>query len=836
MGCDRHSAVKAECLPQMSPIKPALFTRLQKAIQQNRQSDAVFLLSQLFSVSGQSDSARNAVFLREIRRLGDEQYARNDLEASRKHYRLSLDLYASFFPDQHEEAIASSRRLCQLLQQQGLEAELSRAMDEGLKIVKRLQKAVSLPPVSHKQEIPAVTTYSATGTWDASADPLRAINVLIVEDSKEDAIILEETLSKACASPLALAWAENLSSAFIKLSEENIDVVLLDLSLPDSDSSQTLKRVKNHSPAIPIVVVSGSDDKEIALRSLQEGARDFLVKGQVDPSILAASIRGAFEGVRAEREQALRRQTSLDAFRQMGECAPDAWLYLTPDLTIQEHNRVAPAIFGFWDQAIVGKDIRQLVPKLNSEQLYESIAKRQTLRINTSHKSLELVGHPPLEIAFWPILYNDSVLAIMVEARVLSGSTTALPAGKQPPAEKSPDARRYQQQLLSDLSRKVLNGVSSKLLLIEAAHQLPQALFCEYSTVFEKRDSETWLLTAGSNWDVSRLNKALDHNIHPFVETVLAQKDVVQVSDFRKEPVLTYPVLFQEQEIVSGMFCRLVNLDVPFAIIGVQTQTLHVFSAEDSHFLQSLANIISTASHKEELADLLGKTSEELKRTTDHLQQFAYAASHDLQEPLRTIISYLELLKTRLGDGLDEKSNKFLNTTDNAARRMQDLISGMLEYSRISTRAQPPRPVNCNDLVDDLIGELEPLIVAHEAVVTRGMLPTVNADEPQLRRVFRNLITNAIKFKGTDPPKIKVSATTKSGEWVFSVNDNGIGIDMEYADRIFVIFQRLHTRRQYDGIGIGLAVAKKIIERHGGRMWVDSSPDIGSTFYFSIPV
>jgi PAS domain S-box-containing protein len=235
-------------------------------------------------------------------------------------------------------------------------------------------------------------------------------------------------------------------------------------------------------------------------------------------------------------------------------------------------------------------------------------------------------------------------------------------------------------------------------------------------------------------------------------------------------------------------------------------------------------------------ADRLAAQTAELERSNAELQQFAYVASHDLQEPLRMVASYTQLLARRYGDKLDADALEFIDYAVDGARRMQALINDLLTSSRVGTRTVELALTDCNAVVDRVVADLGGAIEDQRAVVTRGDLPTVLADPLQLSQLFQNLIGNAIKFHGERAPRVEVLAERRGAEWQFSVRDNGVGIDPEYADRIFVIFQRLHSRAEYPGTGIGLAICKKIVERHGGRIWMESMPGEGTTFYFTLPV
>jgi PAS domain S-box-containing protein len=231
----------------------------------------------------------------------------------------------------------------------------------------------------------------------------------------------------------------------------------------------------------------------------------------------------------------------------------------------------------------------------------------------------------------------------------------------------------------------------------------------------------------------------------------------------------------------------------------------------------------------------LKKLSDELARSNDDLQQFAHAASHDLQEPLRVVAGFVKLLAKRYKGKLDEKADEFIEYAIEGTKRMEFLIKDLLDYSQVGTKGKNFEPADCSSALNKAVFNLQAAIQENDAIVTHDNLPTVMADSSQLIRLFQNLIGNAIKFHGKEAPKIHISAEPEDGGWVFSLKDNGIGIDPKFSDEIFDSFRRLHSKQEYPGTGIGLATCKKIVERHGGRIWVESEPGRGSTFYFTIP-
>lgn len=248
-------------------------------------------------------------------------------------------------------------------------------------------------------------------------------------------------------------------------------------------------------------------------------------------------------------------------------------------------------------------------------------------------------------------------------------------------------------------------------------------------------------------------------------------------------------------------------------------------------YIGSCTDITEAKAAQHELAN----QTRELLRSNEELEQFAYVASHDLQEPLRMILSYVQLIQKNIDQGNTQRVGEFMDYVMEGTGRMQALINDLLQFSRVSRKGNPFSKVDVNEVLKIAVSHLTARIQENHAVVTYDRMPVIQGDSFQLIRLFQNLIDNAIKFKAADrKPEIKISVEERAEDFLFAIRDNGIGIEDKFYNRIFVIFQRLHTRNEYEGTGIGLAVCKKIVERHGGEIWLESEKDKGTTFYFTV--
>jgi PAS domain S-box-containing protein len=498
----------------------------------------------------------------------------------------------------------------------------------------------------------------------------QAMHVLVVEDNPTQSTLLRLHLQKL---GFGVDCVMTLASALERLSKPGIDVVLLDLSLPDSNGIESFYRVHSLSESTPVVVLSALDDQEVALEALQHGAQDYLIKGRVSDDSVVRCLRYAIERNRVEA--ALRQ--SERRTRLIIENSLDAFIEIDAEGCITDWNLQAEKLFGWTRKHVLGKMLAEvIVPS----------------RFRDKH-----------------VLDRD--------------------------------------QLFSMTRGRMLN---------------------------KRRDMYV-------------LNKN-------------QQEFPVEIGVF--------PIKDRDKQ----SYCAFISDITERKLIDEKTRELN-----------------------EELERRVQERTTELIRSNQELEQFAKIASHDLQEPLRAIQGFATLLKSRYKGKLDEAGDEFIDFMVDGTSRMQLLIQDVLLHSSIKTEEDLTSVTDVSSVLDEVFANLRQSIKESKAQFEVSEMPEVAVERTQLIQLFQNLISNSIKYSGEEPPNIHISAALSVDRWLFTLRDNGIGVDPKYAEKIFDMFARLHGKTQYQGTGIGLAICKKIVMAHGGKIWMESEPGQGSIFYFSLP-
>src|SRR5580700_3898590 len=481
-------------------------------------------------------------------------------------------------------------------------------------------------------------------------------------------------------------------------------------------------------------------------------------------------------------------------YRGLLEAAPDAMVVVNQDGEIVLLNVQAEKQFAYHRDELVGQKVKNIIPEGVAERLLadglRSVEDALAQQIGTG---IELQGRRkdggefPIEIMLSPL---ESAEGILVTAAI-----------------RDITVRKAAEKHLAQMEGRYRG-------LLEAA---PDAM------VVVNRDGEIVLLNVQAEKQFGyRRDELVGQKVKNIIPEGFAERLIADGTRTAAEAVA--------QQIGTGIELkgrRKHGSEFPIEIM--------LSPLESSEGILVTAAIRDITERKKAEQHLV-KTVLELKRSNDELQQFAYVASHDLQEPLRMVASYTQLLAKRYKGRLDSDAYEFFAFAIDGCNRMQGLIQDLLAYSRAGTNEKAVRKISAADALDESLTNLRAMIEQSGAVVTHDSLPAIRADDTQLTQVFQNLVGNAIKYRSAEVPHVHVSAAKTGGnEWIFSVRDNGLGIDPRYFEKIFILFQRLHGREEFEGTGIGLAICKKIVERLGGRIWVESQPEEGSTFYFALP-
>ncbi|MEG4341868.1 PAS domain S-box protein [Microcoleus sp. A003_D6] len=628
------------------------------------------------------------------------------------------------------------------------------------------------------------------------------IKILVVDDQPGNLRFLSKLLTaqgyqvyRAICGELAL----NVAIAHCP------DLILLDIRMPEMSGYEVCRRLKAtaETEQIPVIFLSVLDDINDKLQAFRVGGADYIAKpfqveevlARIDKQVCLQKLQQQLKEQNAQLQQsqsllASILNSSLDGVvaysavrNSQGNIVDFQWLLVNP---------AAEKISGLLLNEIVGKNLLAEISQLRKNGLFDLYVSV----VETGETvDQEFYYEHERDISAWlhivAVKLNDGLAVTFRNVTDRKRAEIAL-------RESEERFRAIFEQAAVGIAKTALSGQFMRV----------NPGFCQIV-----RYAESELLQ--QNWEAITQPDDMESD-RKYVRLLLSG----EIQTFSREKRL----ICKDGEV------RWANVTVSAMRDAEGTPQYLICAIEDISERKQVQELLQAS------LETQTRYAQELTRSNAELEQFAYVASHDLQAPLNTIAGYAQLLEKRCHNQVDAQANKFIRNIVNSCGRMQALIDDLLEYSRVGSSHKPFELIDCNLVFEDACANLQLAIRKNQASVTRGNLPRVIGDGFQLLQLFQNLICNAIKYRSSWAPVVFFGAQRQGDNWVFSVQDNGIGIAEEYHRRIFQIFQRLHAQKEYSGTGIGLAICQRIVDRHGGCLWVESEPDRGSTFYFSVPV
>lgn len=689
------------------------------------------------------------------------------------------------------------------------------------------------------------------------------LHVLVANRSAADGRLWLDELARIGYEPHGEVVSD-LAALTTALDRQTWDLILADPALPGFDVRRILALIAARNLEAPLIITPAVFDEDLAIAVLQAGAHGCV--GQDRLKWLAPVVERELRDAQDRRERR-RVSAALNAseatYRLLFEHAADA--VLIADAATNRILDANPAAC-----ALVGRSHEELCA-LRLEELYPpELAAAYKVMLDAHART---TNHSLLEAVLRRGDGRDVVVEINASQVEINGRPAILGIFRDitPRTEAARQEAAEQQAMIeaTTAQNRHLSALNELGLALAETLDLEQICRIAYEHVSRLADADGFAIslydpaarTLQATYVVSD-GRPVDASIFPPIVFTGEPAGGRARAIARKEPEVILKhrsanrsLVIVGEEPLSAAYVPMIVKGEVTGLLEVQSQQPEAYGAAEVAWLGPAANQIGMAIENARLYQAvqrelnerkraevaLQQTLEELRRSNADLEQFAYVASHDLQEPLRMVASFVQLLGERYRGQLDEDADDFIGFAVEGATRMQMLINDLLEYSRVDRFGRPPVPTDAEEVLERTLHDMELTIAESGATITYDPLPTVMADDVQLERVLQNLIGNAIKFRGPEPPRIHISACAMPPEpdgrtfWRFSVRDNGIGIDPQFHERIFRIFQRLHSRQKYEGTGIGLAVCKRVIERHGGRIWVESEPGKGSTFHFTLP-
>ena len=660
--------------------------------------------------------------------------------------------------------------------------------------------------------------------------PLR---ILYLEDDPNDSELVQATLKEggiACDVTRVETQADFLAALGI-----GVDLILADYTLPSFDGLSALAIAEENYPEIPFIFVSGVMGEELAIETIKYGATDYVLKQRL--SRIVPVVNRALEEVQERRKT----EEAIEKLRRQNELiltsADEGILGLDLDGNHTFVNPSAARLLGYENWELIGNSSHETWHHSKTDG---TPYPKEECPIYKAYK--DGIVHRVRDEVFWrrdgtsfPVAYTST--PIMEKGKLVGAVVTFRDITDRRRAEeelkkhrnhlgelveaRTSELREINEQLENEIAERT--RVEEQLRLISG--RLEFLLSSNPAVIYTATADEKFATT----FVTSNVAEMLGYKPRELIDDPDFWKNHIHPEDLlRLSPELAR--FFEQGR--HKMEYRFKNKDGRYLWIHDEAQLISDESGKPFEIIGFIMEITDRKRAEEELK----KMAEELARSNTDLKQFAYVASHDLQEPLRVVTGFLNILARRYQNKLDAKADEFIGYSIDGVKRMQMLIKDLLEYSQVGKKVKEFTLTESAAALDQAIANLRVSIEETGAQITCDALPVVAADSSQLIRLFQNLIGNAIKFRGDKAPKVHISAIQKDCKWIFSVSDSGIGIDPTHAERIFAIFQRLHTGSEYPGTGIGLAICKKIVELHGGRIWIESEVSKGSTFYFTIPV
>jgi PAS domain S-box-containing protein len=633
------------------------------------------------------------------------------------------------------------------------------------------------------------------------------LRILMLEDRAEDAALTREALRKS-GMRFSFEWVDTKEKFLREIDERKPDIILSDHGLPAFDGLSALRVSKQRCPDVPVVFVTGALGEEFAIRIFENGAADYVLKHHL--AELAPAVRRALQNAeearrhRAEDEE-LRRHRAL--FRSLVNGVTDYAIYmLDAEGRIATWNRGAEAMEGYAAEEVIGKSADILFPPEE--------AARGKVRQILDHAARK--GR--FEEEGWRVRRDGTRLWMSVVITALRDEESGELQGFVKVARDMTERKKADEALRQseERIRTILETALDAIVMMDAG-----GLVREWNPAAERMFGYTRAYAVG---------RTLAELVIPPYLREMHTRGLARHLVEGGGRMLNRRIEVMAQRADGSEF------PVELAITEAQTEGERMFTGYIADITQRRESEEQIRRLNTELEARVQKRTEQLELANRELEAFSYSVSHDLRAPLRHINGFVEILQSSIGDKLDEESRGFLNTISDSARQMGRLIDDLLAFSRVGRSELRFVPVKLDNLLAEAMRELSSESSRRAVRWQTGPLPEVHGDPGMLRQVFINLLSNALKYSRTRTPAlIEINASETATEHIISVRDNGVGFDPTYAGKLFGVFQRLHPAHEFEGTGIGLAIVRRVILRHGGRVWAEGAVNAGATFHFSLP-